>query len=145
MTTPDKSVAWYKEDIGEIPAAGQDLQDRYSSIPAEDLAQHLFKVVRPSSSISPHYPSLISPSTPFLTSSSTYKVTARQSLEHRPLPLHRLLAIPQTQHTPKPHLRRNPRPSARTGPATSRPRLLRRSRHPQTRPRWRPRRTYLWA
>ena len=111
MTTPDKSVAWYKEDIGEIPAAGQDLLDRYSSVPAEDLAQHLYKVVRPSSSLSPHYRSLISSFTLFSTSFPAYKVTARQSLEHRPLPLHRLLAIPQTQHTPKPHLRRSPYPS----------------------------------
>ena len=145
MTTPDKSVAWYKEEIGEIPASGQDLLDRYSSIPAEDLAQHLFTEVRPPSSLSPHHPSLISASTPFLTPSPTYRFTARQSLEHRPLPLHRLLAIPQTQHIPEPHLRRNPRPSPRKGPATSGPWLLCRSRHPQTRSRWRPRGTYLWA
>ena len=95
MTTPDKSVAWYKEEIGEIPASGQDLLDRYSNIPAEDLAQHLYKVVRLSL-----LPAYTSP-----TSFPTYKFTARQSLEHRPLPLHRLLAIPQTQHTPEPHLR----------------------------------------
>ena len=145
MTTPDKSVAWYKEEIGEIPASGQDLLARYSSIPAEDLAQHLFKVVRPSSSLSLHHPALISSSTAFLTPYPTYKLTARQSLEHRPLPLHRLLAIPQTQHIPEPHLRRNPCPSPRKGPATSGPRLLCGSRYPQTRSRWRPRRTYLWA
>lgn len=54
MTTPDNSVAWYKETIGEIPASGQDLLDRYSNIPAEDLAQHLFKVRDKAWNIAPY-------------------------------------------------------------------------------------------
>jgi hypothetical protein len=41
----DKSVPWYKADIGEIPKPARELLEKYSGIAPDSVASHVYKVV----------------------------------------------------------------------------------------------------
>ncbi|KAI9708135.1 MAG: hypothetical protein M1812_008122 [Candelaria pacifica] len=40
----DKSVPWYKTDIGEIPKLARELLEKYSGIPPDSVVSHIYKV-----------------------------------------------------------------------------------------------------
>lgn len=42
----DKTVPWYKADIGEIPKEAQELFENYSGIAPDRVASHILAVVR---------------------------------------------------------------------------------------------------
>ncbi len=41
----DKSVPWYKGDIGEIPQPARELLEKYSGIAPDTVVSHVYKVV----------------------------------------------------------------------------------------------------
>ena len=80
---PDKSVPWYKADIGTIPPAGASLLQDYSKISPADLDDHIFRVV-----------SLGCRSATLSQSKELKPTSAREGLESRTISLHWFMYIP---------------------------------------------------
>jgi len=45
LATRDKSVPWYKADIGEIPKPARELLEKYSGIASDRVVPHVYEVV----------------------------------------------------------------------------------------------------
>lgn len=120
--TRDKSVGWYQPTLDSISEAQRDLLENYSHIPPSSVIPHILEIV--SFFTNP------TASSPALTS------TARSSMGHPPLPLHR----PTTLHRPLP-LTLSLLPSHHLASTERRfpprSRLLLRARPAETRSRWR--------
>lgn len=41
----DKSVAWYKKDIGEIPNPARELLEKYAGIAPDSVISHVYTMV----------------------------------------------------------------------------------------------------
>ena len=45
LNTRDKTVPWYKADIGEIPESARELLEKYSGISPDRVVSHVYKIV----------------------------------------------------------------------------------------------------
>ena len=115
------SWPWYHHEIGdELTTEAKKVLEMYSKILPDEIESHIYRIVRPPNPPRPPYPK-----------SKTKHPTARQSLGHLPLALHRRILVPLLRplQAPSLHLRRPPASKSRRN--TPRPGRLPRARSPQ--------------
>lgn len=81
----DKSVAWYKPDVGTIPEAAVRLLEQYSKISPKDLITHVSKVVSLNCWID-------------LSRHGANANIARASLANRSISMHWRVDVPSIEH-----------------------------------------------